>query len=337
LYLILSYAGRKNCLKPMTLSSEFRITSPASTSELLPEMQGQSKKLALLPRPEWLSEAQWPFPTFAINHQGHRLAVTDVGQGPSLLFIHAGLWSFIWRDLLLRLQRDYRCIAIDAPGTGRSDRSVPDLIRLERSAEAVATVIDVLDLQDFVLVLHDLGGVAGLAGALPFADRVRGIAALNTFGWRPDHRGLRFMLRLMSSGFMREFDVLTQLLPRVTSSLFGAGRYLDQPGRRVLRAGIDHEALRAFHYYMRDALTCDGLFQRVEKALETTFKGLPFLSIFGERNDPFGFQRRWRELFPHAQQAIVTNGYHFPMCDNPQITAELIRSWHQERVIPTLT
>lgn len=131
--------------------------------------------------------------------------------------------------------------------------------------------------------------------------------------------------------------LFSQLLPRVTSNLFGAGRHLDEPSRRVLRAGIGDDGLRAFHYYMRDALSCDALYGRVKEALEGPFKGLPFLTIFGERNDPFGFQQRWRQLFPKAQQAIIANGNHFPMCDNPQMTGDLIRSWHVEHVMPTLT
>lgn len=198
-------------------------------------------------------------------------------------------------------------------------------------------VFDRLALQNVALVIHDLGGLAGLAGAAQLVGRIRGIAPLNTFAWRPEHRSLRLMLRLMGSGFMREFDVFTQLLPRVTANLFGAGRYLDKPSRRVLRAGIDDEGLRAFHYYMRDTLTCNALYGRVKEALEGPCEGLPFLTIFGERNDPFGFQQRWRQLFPHAQQAITADGNHFPTCDNPQMTATLIRSWHAQHVMPTFT
>jgi pimeloyl-ACP methyl ester carboxylesterase len=52
------------------------------------------------------------------------------------------------------------------------------------------------------------------------------------------------------------------------------------------------------------------------------------LTIFGERNDPFGFQARWKALFPDAQQFVIPRGNHFPMCDDPQFVAETISSWH---------
>lgn len=188
--------------------------------------------LAPLSRPHWLPEEQWLCPTPQTNQEGHTIAVSDVGEAPVLLFVHARLWSFISRDVILGLSSTFRRIAIDARRTGQSERLVPELTTIDRSDRAVAALIERLALQTFALAIDDLGRLAGIAGAVLFAERVRGIAALNTFGWLPDRRGLRFTLRLMGSGFM-----FTQLLPRVTSSLFGAGCYLDKPSRSGRGAG----------------------------------------------------------------------------------------------------
>jgi hypothetical protein len=75
-----------------------------------------------LGRPQWLPETVWPFQTSTLKIDGSNIAITDVGQGPVLLFVHTGFWSFIWRDVISRLAPDFRCICFDAPGTGRSDR-----------------------------------------------------------------------------------------------------------------------------------------------------------------------------------------------------------------------
>jgi pimeloyl-ACP methyl ester carboxylesterase len=260
------------------------------------------------------------------------IAVTDVGQGPALLFVHTGVWSFIWRDVIARLSRDFRCVCLDAPGTGQSSRLPGRAITLERSARAVTAVIEALDLRDFTLVVHDLGGPTGLAGAAQAPERVRGIVAVNAFGWRPTGAFFRGMLALMGSAPMRELDVLTEFLTRITSTNFGIGRHMDGPSRQAFRAGIDRQGRRAFHYYLRDARNCDALYKDVERALSGPFKGLPLITIFGERNDPLGFQPRWKALFPDAQQVAVTGGNHFPMCDDPDLVADTIRSWHRERV-----
>ncbi len=56
------------------------------------------------------------------------------------------------------------------------------------------------------------------------------------------------------------------------------------------------------------------------------------LTVFGERNDPFDFQGKWKALFPHAVQVVVPAGHHFPMCDAPDLVAEAICSWHLDKV-----
>ena len=69
--------------------------------------------------------------------------------------------------------------------------------------------------------MHDLGGPAGLAGAAQRPERVRGIAAINTFGWKPSGIAFRGMLALMGSALMREIDVATAFLPWLASTAFG--------------------------------------------------------------------------------------------------------------------
>jgi hypothetical protein len=105
----------------------------------------------LLVRPDWLPESVWPFQTFGLEMDHSTIAVTDVGQGPTLLFVHSGVWFFIWRDVIARLSRDFRCVCFDAPGTGQSSRLPGKAISLERSARAVSTVIQSLNLQNFTL------------------------------------------------------------------------------------------------------------------------------------------------------------------------------------------
>jgi len=187
---------------------------------------GRHQRAALTPiaPPTWLPPDVWGFDTMRLETGGDNLAVTDVGQGPVLLFMHAGLWSFIWRDVMLRLRDDFRCVTFDAPGNGQSDRLPAREVNLERVSRAAAAVIEALDLLDLTLVVHDLAGPAGIAGAAQTPQRVRGLAAVNTFAWKPSGAVFRAMLALMGSAPMREFDAFTGLLARISASTFGAGR-----------------------------------------------------------------------------------------------------------------
>ena len=272
-------------------------------------------------RPDWLSDEAWPYPVSALKVGDDTIAYTDVGDGPTLLFVHTGMWSFVWRDVIADLAGDFRCVALDAPGTGLS--CGPGRVDLPMSSRAIDALVGHLDLSDMVLVLHDLGGIAALHASAVWTDRVRGIAAVNTFGWRPSGVGFRTMLALMGSGVMREFDVLTGWLPRLTSTTFGVGRHWDRSMRKTFVRGVDRRGRRSFHHYMRSVMRFD--FERVDTAREA-FRSLPAVSVFGERNDYLGFQARWAEALDDLEQIEIPKGNHFPMCDAPTVVARAIRS-----------
>ena len=292
-----------------------------------PRYPSESRPIA---RPYWLPRSLWPFETSAIETAEGVLTITEAGRGPALLLVHVGTWSFIWRDLVMRLMADFRCIFFDAPGTGQTQEYSRKGVTLDRASRAVSAVIDVFGLTDFTLVAHDLGGPTALAAlALP-GSKVRGIVAMNTFGWRPSGAALRGMLALVGSRFIREIDVLTGFIPAITATSFGIGRHLAEASRDAFRAGMGVAGRRAFHDYMRDARQGEGVYANAEAALAGPLAHVPLLTIFGERNDPFGFQARWKKLYPEARQVIVKDGNHFPMCDDPDLVSRTIRSSHND-------
>jgi haloalkane dehalogenase len=245
-----------------------------------------------------------------------------------LLFVHVGSWSFVWRDVLLRLQDDFRCVTVDAPGSGLSDRLAAPT--LAEAGEAVIAVVDALQLRDITLVAHDLGGPAGFLAAARRADRIAALAAVNCFAWTPTGPAFRGMLAAMGSAPIRGLDAATGALPRVTATGFGVGRHLSRRDRGVFRAGIDVSARRAWHAYFRDARGARGLYEEVDTALRGILANRPLLTIFGQFNDPLRFQPRWKELFPGARQLKVSRGNHFPMCDDPDLVATSLKSFVQE-------
>jgi haloalkane dehalogenase len=285
------------------------------------------KTLATLDRPTWLPSSAWPWQTYTLSHTWGRIAVTDTGHGPTLLFVHVGSWSFVWRDVLLRLQNDFRCVTVDAPGCGLSDRlSTPTLAQ---AGDAVIAVIDALQLRDVTLVAHDLGGPAGFLAAARRTDRIAGLAAVNCFAWTPTGPAFRGMLAAMGSAPVRELAAATGVLARVTSSGFGVGRHWSRPDRAVFRAGIDVPARRAWHAYFRDARRAQNLYAEVDAALRGSLADRPLLTIFGQFNDPLRFQPRWKTLFPSARQLKIPRGNHFPMCDDPDMVASALKSFAQ--------
>jgi haloalkane dehalogenase len=275
----------------------------------------------LADRPDWLTDDAWPHPVHALTVGDDTIAYTDAGHGPTLLLVHTGMWSFVWREVIADLAHDFRCVTLDAPGTGLS--SGTGRADLTRSSQAIDALVRHLDLRDIVLVLHDLGGIATLHASAAWTDRVRGLVAVNTFGWRPSGFAFRSMLALLGSGVMRELDVLTGWLPRLTSTTFGAGRHWNRQLRKTFLSALDRRGRRSFHHYMRSVMRFD--FDRVDAAREA-YRPLPAVTVFGERNDYLGFQPKWAEALDDLEQIEIPKGNHFPMCDAPTAVTEAIRA-----------
>jgi pimeloyl-ACP methyl ester carboxylesterase len=288
-------------------------------------------------RPPWLPVAQWPFRIRAVAVDGHLLHLVDEGDGPVLLLVHAGMWSFVWRDLIADLSRDFRCVAVDFPGSGLTRAPAGHQAGLEPNSLLLDGVVDQLGLTEVTLVVHDLGSLIGLATAARRPELVRGLVVINGFGW-PPRGALRAALRLFGGPVVRGLNLATNLLPRLTAGRFGVGRHLHRRARAAFLGPTGQRSQRlAFHQLMRDASGSGPLLGRIEAALRGPLADRPVLTVFGQFNDPFRFQRRWRELFPRARQVVVRRGNHFPMNDDPAGVAAAIRTWwHEVAAAPQL-
>jgi pimeloyl-ACP methyl ester carboxylesterase len=81
-------------------------------------------------RPEWLPWSAFPFQSRFRDIDGKRIHYLDEGSGPALLFVSAGQWSFMFRDVIMRLRGKFRCLALDFPGSGLSpEASEPTAVR----------------------------------------------------------------------------------------------------------------------------------------------------------------------------------------------------------------
>jgi len=280
-------------------------------------------------RPEWLTEDAWPFPMHHLDCHGASVAYTDVGTGPTLVFVNVGMWSILWRDVIGRLSDGYRCITLDAPGCGLSEpaRTKVDLVV---AADAIDQVVRQLDLVDITLVVHDLGAPAALEAAARWPQRIAALTVINGFGWRPSGPMFRGMLATMGNPVTREIDALTGWLPRASATRFGVARNWNRATRKTYRHGLQRRQRRSFHRYMNAARHHD--YTRID-TVARQLSDRPVLTIFGQRNDPLHFQPKWRERFPHATQITIPKGYHFPMCDNPDLVATTITQWHADHVL----
>jgi len=129
----------------------------------------------------------YPFRPKHIKTRGHDLYYLDEGSGSPVLMVHGNpTWSFYYRHLVNVLSPNHRTIVPDHIGCGFSDK--PDAgdykYTLQSRVEDLDSLITHLDLNEKItIVVHDWGGMIGLAWALDHLDRIERIVITNTSGF----------------------------------------------------------------------------------------------------------------------------------------------------------
>ena len=144
--------------------------------------------------------------TASVN--GLRIAYADAGAGsPVVCLVHGtGGSSAVWAHQLDGLADVAHIIAVDLPGHGRSDGSIPK--RIEEAAAVVADFLDALGIESIVIGGHSMGGAIAQQLALAYPDRVDGLILVGT-GARL--RVLPRLLDLLASDNTKGVDLLMSL------------------------------------------------------------------------------------------------------------------------------
>src|SRR5712691_11792206 len=109
----------------------------------------------------------YPFASHFVDQGGLKQHYLDEGRGEPVVMLHGNpAWSFYYRNLVRALHDSYRAIVPDHIGCGLSDK--PDDSRydysLRQRAKDLEALLDHLGVrQDITLVLHDWGGMIGMA------------------------------------------------------------------------------------------------------------------------------------------------------------------------------
>jgi pimeloyl-ACP methyl ester carboxylesterase len=173
----------------------------------------------------YISRSLYPFESHYFQVAGGlRCHYLDEGSGEPVVMVHGNpTWSFYYRSLVLALRNTHRVIVPDHIGCGLSDK--PDDVHydytLSRRVEDLSALLDSLHLGDNLsLVVHDWGGMIGLAYAVRHPGRVKRIVLLNTAAFHlPPTKAFPaalWMARTRLGAFLiRRFNAFSRIATRV--------------------------------------------------------------------------------------------------------------------------
>ncbi len=281
----------------------------------------------------------YPFADHYLNLGGLRYHYLEEGIGEPLVMLHGNpTWSFYYRNLVLGLRDSYRTIVPDHIGCGLSDK--PDDSQYEYSLRQrvadLEALLDHLELRDnLTLVLHDWGGMIGMAFAHRHPERIKRLVILNTAAF-----GLPATKRLPWSLWWCRTPVIGPLLVRGLNAFSrGAVRYcVQKPMAAAVRQGYldPYDSWRhriAVLRFVQDIPLRPGdrgfdLVNEVANGLHR-FASLPMLICWGERDFVFDqhFLVEWQRRFPAAAIHRFPEAGHYVLEDAVSEVLSLIRDF----------
>jgi len=284
----------------------------------------------------------YPFKSHFEMIGGHQYHYVEEGKGPPVVMLHGNpTWSFYYRELIQKLSPNFRCLAPDHIGCGYSDK--PDDATYRYTLEQ-----RVKDLEEFLLkkgitknihlVVHDWGGIIGMAYAHRHPESIKKLVILNSAAFHLPP-GKRFpvalwFFRTLPGGFLvRAFNAFSGL-----ATIEGVKRIrLSKPVRQGLTAPYNSWKNRiATLRFIQDIPLKPGdpgyaIVTEVQEHLDQ-FRNTPTLIAWGMKDKVFDryFLETWIRHLPGALVHRFEDSGHYILEDQQEAIGKLVLDFFGE-------
>ncbi len=135
----------------------------------------------------------------------------DEGKGFPIVLLHGFAEDgAVWDNQAAALQKNYRLIIPDLPGSGRSTAH-PGPLSMGSMAEDIRVLLDHEDIQQTILIGHSMGGYIALAFAHKYPQRLKGFGLFHSSAY-PDseekkaarRKGIEFIQKNGAAPFIKQ-------------------------------------------------------------------------------------------------------------------------------------
>lgn len=145
-----------------------------------------------------LQDIAYPFEVKKVKlpANGCEVAYVDEGKGDqTIIFIH-GLGSYLpaWKKNIQGLKENFRCIAIDLPGYGKSSKE-PHSGMMTYYASVVNEFVKELRIEKVILAGHSMGGQISITTALIYPQTVKALVLVDPAGFEHFNEGQKQWFR----------------------------------------------------------------------------------------------------------------------------------------------
>lgn len=271
---------------------------------------------------------EYPFSSnFHTVEGGHKLHYVDEGTGELVVMVHGNpTWSFYFRNLIKRLRDRYRVIALDHIGCGLSDKPGDEdyAYTLSRRVEDLGSLIKSVAPEGAItLVVHDWGGMIGMAWAVQNPERIKKLVLLNTAAFPlPESKPFPFPLWLarntrVGSVLVERFNAFSRVASRVC---------VTEKMAPQVKAGFEapyvapENRLATLRFVQDIPLKPEDQAYKIVADTEgrlNIFADRPILIGWGHKDFVFDkhFLARWKEIYPGAEYVEYPEAGHYVLED----------------------
>ena len=282
----------------------------------------------------------YPFTGKFHDRNGLKLHYLDEGAGDPVVMVHGNpSWSIYYRNLVNTLKATHRCIVPDHIGCGFSDKPGDDTYEytLASRLEDLESLLAALDItKNITLVVHDWGGMIGMAFATRHPEKIKRLVILNTSAFHLP-KSKRFPLGLNICRNMRLGTLLVRGFNAFSAGAAHVGckrNLMSAKLKRAYRAPYNSWANRiATLRFVQDiplqpSDKAYALVSAVEQNV-SALKHVPMLICWGMKDFVFDhhFLDAWVEHFPDAEIHRYDDCGHYILEDAQDEVVPLIQSF----------
>ncbi|SHJ70891.1 haloalkane dehalogenase [Malonomonas rubra DSM 5091] len=297
-----------------------------------------------------LMKKEYPFDGNFLQLGQLKYHYLDEGKGDPVVMLHGNpSWSFYYRNLVKELRDDYRVIVPDHIGCGLSDKPVDSMysFTLKQRVDDLEALLDHLDIQsNITLVLHDWGGMIGMAYATRYPERIARLVFMNTAAFHlPKSKTFPVALRICRDTQLGAFLVQGFNLFARGAAFIGCKRKsMPVELRKAYCAPYDSWQSRvATLRFVQDIPLEEGdpgydIVSEVDENLQQ-FADLPICICWGEKDFVFdvNFLKEWKQRLPKAEVHSFADCGHYILEDAKEDVIPIIRDFLAENPLPGQT
>ena len=245
---------------------------------------------------------------------------TDTGQGKVIVLLHGFMESqHIWNLFVNELSGDFRVIAVDLPGHGRSE-VLSEIHTMEIMADMVHSLLNKLGTGKCIMIGHSMGGFITLAFAEKYPEMLKGFSLFHSHAFEDSDEGKTNRDRSIEFVQKDKTNFLTMFIP----ALFSED---SQVKHKIMIEKLISEAKKMTREGIIASLAGMKLRPSRTHVLEKT--KVPVLFIIGLLDIRFPVDRAWEMigLPKHSQVLILRDVAHMGYIEAPEATLTAVRQF----------